>query len=113
MLLPCYPLLARLPADSLVLGFYSSGNAPETTLWKPLGHRRLVHVPEGDTARDLDQRKLRWVVVSDLALQLNNRTLVEWLKACGGEVRGSVSFQLKASHHLERWYIVERERVSK
>jgi len=106
------PLLARLPADSLVLGFYSSGDAPETTLWKPLGHRRLVHVLEGDTARDLDQRKLRWVVVSDLALQLNNRTLVEWLKACGGEVRGSVSFQLKASHHLERWYIVERERVS-
>jgi len=47
------PLLARIPAECSLLGFYSSGDALETALWRPFGGRRTVHVKDADRGRIL------------------------------------------------------------
>lgn len=72
------PVLERLGNDERVVGFYSSGDTPETALWQPFGRRRVVHLKDGDSRESLAMRGVQVAVVSDLALALRKRTLDDW-----------------------------------
>jgi hypothetical protein len=56
------PLLARLPADSRVLGYYAD-DFPETALWKPFGSRRIIHVTVSDSAEDVRRQGLEYLLL--------------------------------------------------
>lgn len=100
------PLLNRIPSDVAVLGFYATGDAPETALWRPFGQRKIVHILEGDSPADLQDKSVHMAVVSDYAMYLKGITLNEWLGTYGGRVVDSVLLELKASQSSELWYVV-------
>jgi len=47
------PLAGALPRDADVIGFAGGGGDLETSLWWPIGSRRIVHVLPGDDAKAL------------------------------------------------------------
>ena len=57
------PLIAALPRDALVLG-YSADDFSETSLWKPFGSRRILHVKRTDSAEAMRQRGIRYLLVT-------------------------------------------------
>ena len=57
------PMLAALPADASVLGF-SARDFPETSLWKPFGSRRILHVKISDSGEAVRQRGIKYVLVT-------------------------------------------------
>jgi len=57
------PVIAALPGDASVLG-YSADDFPETSLWKPFGSRRILHVKMSDSAEAMRQRGIRYVLVT-------------------------------------------------
>jgi hypothetical protein len=58
------PVLRLLPAEVSVLG-YSAHDFPETSLWKPFGSsRRIFHVKTSDTAEEMRQRGIRYVLIT-------------------------------------------------
>lgn len=53
------PIIAALPADASVLGFYAD-NYPESSLWKPFGARRILHVKRSDSPDAIRQRGIKY-----------------------------------------------------
>src|SRR6185369_9337032 len=54
--------LKVLPSDTELLGLVTYDD-PESTLWKPFGARRIVHVCPEDTAQDVRNRGIRYILV--------------------------------------------------
>ena len=62
------PVIALLPADASVLG-YSADDFPETSLWKPFGSRRILHVKLSDSAEEMRRRGIKYVLLTTEILQ--------------------------------------------
>ena len=70
------PILAVLPPDTHVLG-YAAGDFPETSLWKPFGSRRILHIKPTDSAEDMRQRGIQYVLLTTNRV---NGPWPEWLQ---------------------------------
>lgn len=100
------PARALLSADMSPLGFVSYDD-PETSLWRPFGARRILHVTPTDTAAELRQRGIKCVLASSVTLTLHWQTsLKDWLRQVDGEVVSQLPLNLRAGAGPKEWYLV-------
>jgi len=101
------PAVAVLPADANVLGLIAY-DIPETSLWKPFGGRRIMHVTSSDTAGDIERRHIKYVLVSyDRVVEHFNQSFDQWLQSHRGVVLQKMSLNLKIKFGSTDWYLVE------
>jgi hypothetical protein len=100
------PARAILPPNLKTLGFVSFDD-PETSLWRPFGSRRILHVRTGETSADLRRRGIEYVLVGENFLT-NHRgaTMEEWLRAVDGEDVAQISLHLRAGQAPQIWHLV-------
>jgi hypothetical protein len=86
---------------------------PETSLWRPFGHRRIVQVTKTDTAQYLLSRNIVYVVVNPKKLEMFfDRTFEQWLKEMHGEVLQEVTLPLRVTQGPSQWYVVKLKNPS-
>jgi hypothetical protein len=101
-----------LEKDDQVLGLVSSGNDLETSLWLPIGSRRLVHVLPQTTTEELIKMGVRKVLVSQRAMQSMPATSVaqmSWLSR--GRLLATYSIQQFASEPPDIFELIDIELV--
>lgn len=83
-------------------------NDPETSLWKPLGSRRVAHLRPDDPPALTRQRGIRYVLISVHVLEnLWKQPLDEWLRAHDAVVVRSFTLRLLARRGGEtEWRLV-------
>jgi hypothetical protein len=101
------PLLEFLPPGEKVIGLVTFDD-PETSLWKPFGSRRIVHVCRDDTAVQLRARGMRYIWVNVHQIErFEPLTFEEWLTRVQGTVARSVPLTLRAGEAANTWTLVE------
>ncbi len=79
------PLLEAVRGER-ILGFAAKSTG-EVRLWEPLGSRRVLHVPPGETADAIRGAGIRRVIVNDIAaVEEGDRDGMEWARKRGGIV---------------------------
>ena len=102
------PVRALLPDDIERVGFVSSGNDIEPSLWRPFGQRRVEYVLPADTRADLRQHGLRYVVLGGEALRDRGQSLDAWLKAYDAEKVGQLVLTRTFPPYVPvDWYVVK------
>ena len=99
------PVRAILSPDVKVLGMVTFDD-PETSLWRPFGSRRIIHVTHTDDAQSLRCQGIQQVLVSEYILTSQATTLQQWLARFDAEVLTSLEFPLRAARGPTRWYLV-------
>lgn len=100
------PALKELPSDTQVLGLVTYDD-PESTLWKPFGVRQIIHVCSEDTAQDVRNRGIRYILVGKLRFQQNfTESFEAWLSRMDAEVVKELPLALRAADGPTPWYIV-------
>ncbi len=100
------PVRAVLSPGLKVLGLVTFDD-PETSLWRPFGARRIVHVTHDDDAASVRRRGIEQVLVSDYIISGHQKTtLAEWLKRYDAEVITSMDLSLRASRGPTAWHLV-------
>jgi hypothetical protein len=79
---------------------------PETSLWRPFGSRRIVHIRQEDTSADLKAFGVEYVLVKPEALGKKN-PFDDWLKKMNAKVVQKISLNLRASTGPTDWYLVK------
>ncbi len=98
---------ALLPTEAQIVGLVASDD-PETSLWRPFGHRRIVQVTKQDTAQDLLRKKIDCIVVNPKKLEMFfDRTFEQWLAEMHGEVLHEVTLPLRVTQGPSQWYLVK------
>ena len=97
------PALQLLPPDAAVLGLITSDD-PETSLWRPFGARRILHVLPRESAAEIRRRGIKYLLVKE---ELLGEPLKEWLNQSDGRLLGTVALRLRAGHPASVWHLVE------
>jgi hypothetical protein len=102
------PAVAALPPDARVLGLVTYDD-PETSLWKPFGSRRIVHVCPGDSADRLKARGVQYVLTGPLSFHLVFPTVEfdDWLRQVKGTVIQTIPLRLRAGEPPTIWSLVK------
>jgi len=80
---------------------------PETSLWRPFGPRRVVHVCPGDTADYLKSRGVQFIFLpKETFTQWFNFPLDDWLKQMNAQIVQTIPLNLRASVGPTDWYLV-------
>jgi hypothetical protein len=97
------PVIALLPADASVLGF-SAHDFPETSLWKPFGSRRILHVKTSDSAEAMRQRGIRYVLVT---VDPAKEPWPQWVQRMDARELQTVTLKMWGSLPPFVWHLVE------
>jgi hypothetical protein len=93
----------QLPPDASPLGIVTFDD-PETSLWRPFGSRRIVHVVADETAESVRQRGIKYVFVSVEKLR---EPWEVWLQRMNGRVLQTFDLRLRAGREPFVWRLVE------
>ena len=101
------PALALLPPNTRILGFVTYDD-PETSLWKPYGSRRIVHVRPDDTPEGLRAEGVQYVLTGSLSFQRVFRTeaFEDWLRRIHGTVIQTIPLKLRAGDAPTTWHLI-------
>ena len=103
------PARDALPSGLKVLGLVTYDD-PETSLWRPFGSRRIVHVCPADTAADLKAGGVEYILVKGEAFgKWFPAPMDDWLKKINARVVKTISLQLRAAAGPTDWYLVKLE----
>ena len=97
------PVIAALPADASVLGYYAD-DFPETSLWKPFGSRRILHIKLTDSAEEVRQRGIKYLLLVADKLE---EPWPEWLKRMDARELQTVTLKMWGSLPPFVWHLVE------
>jgi hypothetical protein len=101
------PARAALPPDLKILGLVTYDD-PETSLWRPFGSRRVIHVCPQDTAADLKRRGIEYVLVKTDGFESRfGCPPGDWLKRMNARIVQIIPLQLRASANSADWELVE------
>jgi len=102
------PVRSQLPPGVIILGF-GTFDDPETSLWRPFGSRHIVHVCPSDTAEQLKQEGVDYILIKDEMFgKWFPGSLDEWLQRVNGRVVQKFSLNLRAAQGPADWYLVKR-----
>jgi hypothetical protein len=97
------PVIAALPGGASVLGF-SARDFPETSLWKPFGSRRILHVKMSDSAEAVRQRGIRYALVT---ADPDGEPWAEWARRMDVRELKTVTLKMWGSFPPYVWHLVE------
>jgi len=101
------PARALLPGGANPLGFMTADD-PETSLWRPFGSRRILHVRPLDTAQDIRRQGCPYVLVkSNMVPMYAKITVDEWLQSRRMTVLQRFKLHLRASDGPSDWLLVQ------
>jgi len=102
------PLRAQLPEDVTKVGFIAGGNDPDYSLWRPLGHRQVVHLWNGTPQTSvLLPPDVEWIVVRRAVWpEITDVPLEAWAARHRIEIVSSVSILSFASVGEETWCLL-------
>ena len=94
-------LRQTIPQSVTVIGVIEGGDDVESSLWRPFGLRRVVHVLEGDRSQE---SKLQWLVVKDSLIGGGTpQDFEQWLQRDGGVLVARQTIIEKAGAGPETW----------
>lgn len=95
-----------LPADLRVVGLIAV-NSPETSLWRPFGSCRVLHIRHDDSPEFVRARGIKYVVIHSTALGYRFKTTPEeWLRRYNGEIVQQFPIQLIARGEPSNWLLI-------
>jgi hypothetical protein len=107
------PLVEQLPPGTRELGFITRGDDPETSLWRPFGTRRVIHLPVKESRVPMTP----WPPAEDLPeIAVAEETLLRSDAARSALVKtrfeppaylGGVTLTLKAQHPDTHWNLIQ------
>lgn len=99
---------AVLPADEKVIGTVSGPDELDISLWRPFGSHKVAHINlhEADPVQNLQTRKIRYAVVSELEVQLQKVSLDEWLTKARAEILTNFTATITVSNGRQKFYVV-------
>ena len=97
------PVIALLPADATTLGF-SAADFPETSLWKPFGSRRILHVKLSDSAEEVRKRGIKYLSGNNGWFE---EPWPEWLQRMEAREFQKVTLKMWGSLPPFVWHLVE------
>ena len=96
------PAIAALPTGLRVLGLVT-GDDPESSLWLPLGARRIEHVTSADTPDDLRARGIEYLLVRPSKV---NEGFEAWRAKMGLQPVRTIPLALRASQGKVDWHLL-------
>ncbi len=103
------PVRPLLPPDLKILGFVGFDD-PETSLWRPFGSRRIIHITQKDNAEVLKEKHITHVLIHEsYIVDVSGEPLDHWLGRCNGRIVKSLDLSLRASVGPTLWHLVEIE----
>ena len=98
---------AALPQEADPLGAVMSDD-PETSLWRPFGSRRIIHVCQGDTREQLLRESINYVLVSSRVLAEDHHiSLDDWLAQYQAQLLQRFTLELRAGRGPTEWFLVK------
>ncbi len=96
-------LVKHLDHPDDTIGFIAQ-NALETSLWKPFGTRRVVHLLPQDDAAAVRARGAQAIVVPVVEMEgMTGLSITEWSRRIGAELVVEEELRTTASHEPARW----------
>jgi hypothetical protein len=97
-------LRRSIPGSVPVIGFIGGDDDAESSLWRPFGARRVVHVLEPER---VTESKLQWLVVKNRVIDRKNpQVFDEWLRHNGGVLVAQQAVIEKAGGGPQQWSVV-------
>ena len=94
------------PADLRVVGFMAF-NTPETSLWRPFGSRRVLHIKQNDSPESVRARGIKFIVIDPDALGPRfTATPEELARRYNGEIIQRFAIQLVARGRPSDWLLI-------
>jgi len=95
-----------LPEKISVVGFMAAEDDIDISMWRPFGGRIAKHVLVTDSADQIRQRGIDYIVVGGLNLKLRGASLEDWLHRTGAQVVARTTVTVKVAEGPQPWYIV-------
>jgi hypothetical protein len=102
------PLVAQLPAGVDRIGLFSA-NTPESSLWKPFGSRRVVHILGTDSVDSIRQRGVEFIAAGPRSMSDDPLfpSLEEWCRLHHATIIAEAQAQILVRYGIETWYIIK------
>lgn len=100
------PFPCTLPPTEPVVGYATDAQGLEPGLWRPFT-RRVERVLPGDTAEELHQRNIRYVVVDDFFCRLTDENLDLLIAQYHGRLADTMSVPIGAGRPPAHYYLVQ------
>ncbi len=101
------PARAILPPNLKVLGVFTSDD-PETSLWRPFGSLRTLHIQRNERADHMKKRGIEYALVkTSMIPDYCKMSFDDWTRTNNAEVVNKVTFLLKASVESSEWVLVK------
>jgi hypothetical protein len=97
------PVIAALPGGTTVLG-YSADDFPETSLWKPFGSRRILHMQVSDSAIEVRRRGIKYALVT---MSHSTEPWPAWLERMDAREVQTLTLKMWGSLPPFVWHLVE------
>lgn len=102
---PLAEVREHLPPGLETVGFMADPDDLDISLWRPFGSRRVKHIRHTDSARQIRERGIHYVVIGGAALKAYGTSLEEWVARTGSEVLASTTVTLKVGEGPQPWYV--------
>ena len=84
----------------------------ETSLWRPFGSRRIIHICPGDTPGDLKRRGIEYVLVRTESFQnWFGCSPDDWVRRMNAQLVQKIPLVLRAATGTQDWYLVKFNQV--
>jgi hypothetical protein len=100
------PAVNLLPPDLKTLGFVTYDD-PETSLWKPFGSRRIVHVCPDDASEYLKSNGIEYILAKNELFGKQFPAFGDWLKQINAQAVQKIHLNLRASGGAADWQMVK------
>jgi hypothetical protein len=101
------PLRNYIPADARVVGIVGTLDTSETSLWMPIGSRRVVELVPGDSRATAAAAGIRFVVLEAAGLEEQHSSIERFLAIFGGRIVGREKITLRAAERPGDWFVVD------
>ncbi len=99
------PLVAALPADAKVVGLITFDD-PETSLWWPLGSRRIEHITRDDTPESLAAKGIQYILAPSYCYEMA-LPVEDVIRKYNATVLQKIPLQLRGQYGPTDWYVLE------
>jgi hypothetical protein len=100
------PIREAIPADQKSIGLILF-NEPETSLWRPFGSRRVLHIRREDSPEFTRSRGIEYVVIGPNVMQEQFKmTPQEWVQQNNGQIVERFSIRILARGEPTEWFLV-------